>query len=255
VGELPPELYTSSTPTVLIVEDDAAVLELLKVSLEAEGLKVLTATSGEEGLKIAREKLPDLISLDIRLPDLDGYEVLQLLKRTPDTADIPVFIVSVVADRERGLSLGAMDYLIKPIDEGRLLELVHRALSSRGTIIVAHRDREILLQIRSALQSRGLAVRTTMRGDRAIRLASDLDPEVIAYDWKLPDIGGRQFIDKLKGNQRTTDLPIIVLLEDDDQNMGFTEFDTVEFIESPFDPEKLAEDISNRISDGVTSKE
>ena len=255
VGESPPELYTSSMPTVLIVEDDVEVLQMLKVTLEAEGLKVLTSTSGEEGLRLAREKLPDLISLDIRLPDLDGYEVLQLLKRTPDTADIPVFIVSVVADRERGLSLGAMDYLIKPIDEGRLLALVNRALTSRGTVIVAHRGREILLRIRSALQARGLVVRTTMRGDRALRLARELGPEVLAFDWKLPDIGGRQFIEQLKGDQRTADIPIIVMLEDDEYEMDVADFDEIQFVKSPFVPEKLAEDISNRVSDDITSKE
>jgi PAS domain S-box-containing protein len=257
MGELPPELYTSSTPTVLIVEDDAEVLQMLKVTLEAEELKVLTATSGEDGLRLAREKLPDLISLDIRLPDLDGYEVLQLLKRTPDTADIPVFIVSVVADRERGLALGAMDYLVKPIDESRLMELVNRALSSRGTVIVAHRDREILLQIRSALQSKGLAVRTTMRGDRALRLAREMVPHIILYDWHLPDIGGRQFIEQVKATQRIADLPIIVMLEQGEYSADITGFESekIKMVRFPLSPEKLAEDISKQVSDDSTSKE
>jgi len=259
LGELPPELYTSSTATVLVVEDDVGVLQMLKVTLEAEGLKVLTATSGEEGLRIAREKLPDLISLDIRLPDLDGYEVLQLLKRGIDTADIPVFIVSVVVDQERGLSLGAMDYLTKPIDENRLLEIVQRALSSRGTVIVAHRDREILLQIRSALQSRGLSVRTTMRGDRALRLARELAPEVIVLDWELPDIDGQQFVAHLKDDQRTSGIPIIIMLEDGDRAQtdlaGLELDDTVRLVKPPFALEKLAEDISNLVSDDDTSKE
>ncbi len=259
LGELPPELYTSSTATVLVVEDDVGVLQMLKVTLEAEGLKVLTATSGEEGLRIAREKLPDLISLDIRLPDLDGYEVLQLLKRGINTADIPVFIVSVVVDQERGLSLGAMDYLTKPIDENRLLEIVQRALSSRGTVIVAHRDREILLQIRSALQSRGLSVRTTMRGDRALRLARELAPEVIVLDWELPDIDGQQFVEHLKGDQRTAGIPIIIMLEDDGSAQpdlaGLELDDTVRLVKPPFALVKLAEDISNLVSDDDTSKE
>lgn len=259
LGELPPELYTSSTATVLIVEDDVEVLKMLKITLEAEGFKVITATSGEEGLRIAREKLPDLISLDIRLPDLDGYDVLQLLKRGSDTADIPVFIISVVADRERGLSLGAMDYLIKPIDENRLLEIVRRSLSSRGTVIVAHRDREILSQIRAALQSRGLSVRTTIRGDRALRLARELVPEAIALDWELPDMDGQKFIEQLKGNQRTADIPIFIMCEDDNRTQmdlaGLELDDTVHLVMLPFAPEKLAEDISNLVSDANTRKE
>jgi DNA-binding response OmpR family regulator len=258
VGDLPPELYTSSTATVLIIEDDIEILKMLQVTLEAEGLKTFTATSGEDGLRIAREKLPDLISLDIRLPDLDGYEVLQLLKRTPDTADIPVFILSVVDNRKRGLSLGAMDYLVKPFSEDKLMGVVRRALRSKGTIIVAHRDREILLHIRSALQSQGLAVRTTMRGDRALRLTRELVPEVVAFDLALPDIDGVQFIETLKSNQRTANIPIIVMFEDENRRMGLNSLEmdgTVRFVRSPFAVQKLAEDISNLISNDGLSKE
>ncbi len=124
IGELPPPLVARTPPTVLVVEDDVEVLKLLCVALEAEGIHVLTATSGEVALRVAREKLPDFISLDLRLPDLDGLEVLQLLKRDPETADIPVVIVSVVSDRERGQALGALDYLIKPVDGQRLLGMI-----------------------------------------------------------------------------------------------------------------------------------
>ncbi|MDF1512303.1 MAG: GAF domain-containing protein [Anaerolineae bacterium] len=255
LGEMPPELYTSSSPTILIVEDDIEVLHMLQVSLEAEGFKILTATSGVEGLRIAREKLPDLISLDIRLPDLDGYEVLQLLKRGADTADIPVFIVSVVSDRQRGLGLGAMDYLIKPIDEGRLLEIVHRALSSRGTIIAAHRDREILLHLRSALQARGFAVRTTMRGDRALRLSRELAPAVIAFDWGLLDIDGRKFLEQLKLDQRTRDVPVMVMVDQEHETDVAELGESVQLIESSFDPAKLAEEITNLVSDAENREE
>ena len=96
-----------------------------------------------------------------------------------------------------------------------------------------------------------------MRGDRALRLARELDPEVIAFDWKLPDIGGQQFIEQLKGNQRTVDIPIIVMLEQDEGEIDLSglELDTVHLVKSPFSPVKLAEDISNRVSDDVTSKE
>ncbi|TFG73554.1 MAG: GAF domain-containing protein [Anaerolineales bacterium] len=255
----PPELYTSLTPTVLIVEDDVDLLQMLKLTLEAEGYKVLTATSGEEGLRIAREKLPDLISLDIRLPDLDGYDVLQLLKRGSETADIPVFIISVVADRERGLSLGAMEYLVKPIDENRLLEIVKRALQPSGTVLVVHRDREILSRIRSALQALGLSVRTTLRGDRALRLAHDLVPEVIVFDWGLPDMPGLKFIRQLKDNQRTTGIHVMIMCEDDQlvqiDLTGFEDDDTVHWYIPPFVPAKLAEDISILVSVDDTSKE
>jgi CheY-like chemotaxis protein len=135
------------------------------------------------------------------------------------------------------------------------MDLVQRSLAARGTVIVAHRGREILLQIRSALQARGLAVRTTMRGERALRLARELDPEVIVFGWRMPDIDGRQFIEQLKNDHRTVDIPIIVMLENAEREKDLDAYNEVQFVKSPFDPAKLAEDISNRVSDDVARKE
>lgn len=101
---------------VLLVEDDPAVLDMYRLKLELDGYRVNTAPDGEEGLKRATESLPDIIFLDIRLPKMDGFEVLRRLRAQPSTRDIPVIILSNYGEEDlvsRGLKLGAHEYLIK----------------------------------------------------------------------------------------------------------------------------------------------
>jgi len=209
-GTAPEPLIAGRQHIVLVVEDDRDVAEMLRVTLEEESLEVLVATSGGEALRMARDRLPDLISLDIRLPDLDGWEVVQLLKRDPETADIPIVVVSVVPERERGMALGAFDYLPKPIDAQDLLSAVRRALDQQGTILVADADPETLDRVRMAMQQRGLRVRTTMRGERALRLAQDIRPAVVVLDLGLPDLDGYRVIRRLRHDQRTMHIPVVL---------------------------------------------
>jgi len=210
VGDLPPALVTTAVPTVMVVEDDAEVAKLLKLTIEAEGMQVLTALSGEEALRMARDELPDFISLDIRLPDLNGLDVLQLLKRDPETADIPVVIVSVVSDRERALSLGAIEYLAKPLEARKLVQVVRRTLLQRVLVVVAGVPKESVDRLREILQGHGIGIRATMRGDRALRLCRGLQPALLALDLGLSGLDGYQLVDRLRRSQHTAGIPIIV---------------------------------------------
>ncbi|MBN1247053.1 MAG: GAF domain-containing protein [Anaerolineae bacterium] len=210
VGEAPQSFVKPAAPQILVVEDDAEIAELLRVTFESEGFRVLVASSGEDALHLSRQEAPDFVSLDVRLPDLDGLEVLQLLKRDPATADIPVAIVSVAPERDRGMALGALAYLTKPLDAQKLLEIVKRALSQRETVIVAHSDREFLNRLRSVLQLRGLNVRTTMRGDRALQLAGDLQPRLVVMAYELPDMACRQLVDLMRRDRRTAEIPLVI---------------------------------------------
>src|SRR5262249_48837423 len=114
--------------TVLIVDDDPLVQQLMKSQLEQEGFRVLIAADGVTGLRLARENRPDTIILDIHLPRLDGWSVLSELKANPELESIPVIILSVEEQRSRGFSLGACEYLVKPVEPERLLQVVQRAI-------------------------------------------------------------------------------------------------------------------------------
>jgi CheY-like chemotaxis protein len=113
-------------PVVLVIDDDAASCDLLRRHLAAEGVAVVAAASGEEGLRLARKLRPAVVTLDVLMPGLDGWAVLAALKGDPATADIPVIMLTMLDDRGLGFSLGAADYLVKPIDRERLLAAVRR---------------------------------------------------------------------------------------------------------------------------------
>jgi len=119
---------------VLIIDDDLAVGSLIKINLEAEGYEAILALSGEEGLEKAKVNLPDLITLDVLMPEMDGFQVLGYLKRDEELNSIPVIMISVVNKirMKKGLQMGAADYLLKPIDFDELLNKIRRLEMNNG---------------------------------------------------------------------------------------------------------------------------
>jgi DNA-binding response OmpR family regulator len=118
--------------SVLVVDDDPVILRLLQVNFELEGIDVATAVDGEEGLKMAQSDRPDLVISDIMMPKVNGLELLAALRSSPDTASMPVILLSAkaqVADVQRGLELGADDYVTKPFDPLELIDRVYKVLA------------------------------------------------------------------------------------------------------------------------------
>lgn len=248
VGELPPKIIENPKTTILVVEDDRESADLLKIMLQQGDVEFLTATNGEDALRLAREKLPDLISLDIRLPGLDGFEVLQLLKRDPATADIPVIIITVSPDRERGLRLGAAAYFIKPLDEKRLREVIARVLDKQHPVVVADDNREVLDRLRGALQLQGLDVHTARCGERAIELVRDVEPAFVLVDQQLPDMDSARLLRQLKQVPHLAEIPAFVMTEDATLVGGNTRamktLESVHFPAKPFSVEDFAARLS-----------
>jgi len=114
---------------MLVIDDDPSVCELMTRLCGKEGYEVVTAGTGEEGLKLAREKQPNLITLDVVMPGMDGWAVLKSLKADPQLSAIPVVMITIADDRQRGMALGAADYLVKPVDRNLLAGVLeaHRA--------------------------------------------------------------------------------------------------------------------------------
>lgn len=259
VGQPPAGFGVNLGATILVVEDDPEVAELLRLTLEHEGHQVLLANTGEKALHLARTEQPDLISLDIRLPDLDGFEVLQLLKRNPDTAAIPVVIVSVVFDQDRGLRLGAVDYFSKPLDEPRLLTVINGVLASKGTVLVVDDDRDTLNLLRTALRAQGLQVRTATRGERALRVAQENPPALIMLDLKLPGMDGYQVLKALKQHPATANIPVVVMTGFADPADGvppeIEALGALRFVTKPFSMEELGAEISRLVEGAIGNKE
>ena len=197
---------------VLVVEDDLDIAQLISHHLTDKGYIVSTAGRAEEAFQAARTELPDLITLDIYLPGADGFELLQHLKSDETTADIPVVIVSVLADKNQGLRLGAVDYMTKPLDEQLLLNTVGRVLAGAGKVLVVDDDRDTQILLRQVLSNLGIDVRTTASGRRALELAQQDKFDLILLDLKLPGgMDGYQVLTQLKQNEQTAAIPVIVL--------------------------------------------
>lgn len=201
---------------VLVVEDDRDLALLLRRHLEAEGYQVLLAGSGEDALWLAREEQPQLITLDIMLPDRDGFAVLEQLKENPVTNPIPVIIVSVLTDPERGYALGAVDYVVKPFEEKKLVESVHNALAPREKgapvkLLVVDDDLDILNFLDQALSFHGYQVWTAVSGPEALERTEEVRPDLILLDIRMPGMDGYEVIRRLKGNEATRSIPIIVI--------------------------------------------
>ena len=126
--------------SVLVVDDDVMVQQLLKRQLEAEGFEVIVAADGMEGLKLARKFRPSLILLDVHLPKLDGWHVLSQLKADVALSYIPVVIISIEEERGRGFSLGACEYLVKPIEPERLVSVVRNTVAQGASDVLVVDD-------------------------------------------------------------------------------------------------------------------
>lgn len=140
-GESAVPVGDEETPLVLVVEDEGAAQELLVSHLEEAGYRVITVASGSEAVRAATDLQPDVITLDLLMPGKSGWQTLDELKKTPATAPIPVIIVSVVEERKKGLSVGATDYLVKPVSKERLLEAIRRVTAASGRRASGRRQR------------------------------------------------------------------------------------------------------------------
>ena len=211
---IPPQ----QAPLILVVDDDDAVRQVTTHFLAREGFAVATASGGREGLRLARELQPAAITLDIMMPDLDGWTVLAAIKGDPATAGIPVVLMTIVDERSRGYSLGAADYMVKPIDWIGLAGVLHGICDSSAgrNVLVVDDDEALRAGIRHALQRDGWQVAEAENGRVALeRLAQSAAPDVIVVDLVMPEMNGFELLDALRSSARWRDIPVLVLTAKD----------------------------------------
>ena len=198
--------------TVLIVDDDPAARDLLTTNLKAAGYRLLHAASGEEALKLARTARPDAITLDVVMPKMDGWAVLSALKADVELSDIPVVMVTVLAERGLGLSLGAVDVLTKPVDRGDLMAVLHRLLRREGPVLVVEDDAGARKMMRHTIERMGLTMAEAANGRSALEwLADGQTPAVVLLDLLMPEMDGFEFLDAFTARSEWRDVPVIVI--------------------------------------------
>jgi len=204
-----------------VVDDDPDAVNLLRLYLEAEGYSVTGAHDGETALQLAAELQPAVILLDILMPELDGFVVLEKLKANTATQNIPVVIVSILADQEKGLSLGAVDHLTKPIDRQHLLQSVRRLTGPAGlkgkfpSVLIVDDDKELADLVRIHLLGGGFWPICAYNGREAIEKVGEQIPDLIILDILMPEMDGFEVIKALKGNPLTRHIPVIILTAKD----------------------------------------
>jgi PAS domain S-box-containing protein len=205
----------ASGPLVLVVEDDGPTGNRLSHQLMQEGYRVARAASGEQALARAREMRPDVITLDILLPDEDGLKFLAQSKALPETRDIPVIIVSITDSRELGLNLGAVDWLVKPAKRDDFLAAVRRAIVGAGvsrvpTVLVVDDEPPTVELLTDMLSSQGFRVLSAHDGRKGILLARTHRPDLIVLDLVMPGLTGFDVVRELRDHPETREIPILI---------------------------------------------
>ena len=202
---------------ILVIDDDPEACEILERHLIRDGYSVVTAANGEQGLKLAHELQPAVITLDVMMPEMDGWSVLRALKADPVLRTIPVIMLTMIDDRMRGYSLGAVDYLTKPVDR----DMLHKALSryhtadetSRLLLIEDEADtREVMLRM---LEKAGWRVSEASNGQEALELMAIQQPQLILLDLLMPVMDGFSFLSAMRANREWRHVPVIVLTAKD----------------------------------------
>jgi GAF domain-containing protein/CheY-like chemotaxis protein/anti-sigma regulatory factor (Ser/Thr protein kinase) len=199
---------------VLVIDDEEAVRDLMQRFLTREGFGVRTAPSGAEGLRLAREIMPDAITLDVMMPGLDGWAVLAALKADPDLADIPVIMLTMLDDRNLGYTLGASEYLTKPLDRERLAAVLRKYRRDLPVLVVD--DDEPLRQLmRRILEREGFTVMEADNGRVALERAQEATPGLVVLDLMMPEMDGFEFVAEFRRHEAWRAIPIIVVTAKD----------------------------------------
>jgi CheY-like chemotaxis protein len=201
----------------LIIDDDNATHDLLERDLADQGYGVLHARGGREGLKVAKATRPDLITLDIIMPDLDGWSVLKALKDDPELREIPVVLATIMADRDLGFALGAADFVTKPFDRDLLVRAVnrHRRRDGSAQVLVVDDDAKSRDMLRRTLQKEGWSVAEAVNGREALGQLERSRPALVLLDLTMPEMDGFEVLEQMRREDAWRAIPVIVVTAKD----------------------------------------
>jgi len=199
--------------TVLVIDDDPTIQELVRRHLAKEGFRVRAASDGEAGLQLARELHPVAITLDVMMPGMDGWTVLQKLKAEPELANIPVIMLTIVADKSMGYALGASDYITKPVERSRLISVLrkYRPNQSLCRVLLVEDEPTTREMVRRTLEKENWVVTEAENGQIALERVAEQLPDLILLDLMMPEMDGFKFVSELRRNSAWRSIPIVVV--------------------------------------------
>jgi signal transduction histidine kinase/DNA-binding response OmpR family regulator len=216
-GDDDAESLPPGTSFVLVIDDDPVQRDLMQRFLGREGFHVLAAAGGEEGLRMARQMHPVAITLDVMMPDMDGWTVLAALKADPDLQDIPVIMLTMVDDPARGFKLGAAEYTTKPVNRGRLSRLIKKYTCAHPpcAVLVVDDDPAARARTRIILEKEGWRVSEAENGKVALECMEQERPVLVLLDLVMPEMDGFEFADRVRKHPEWRSVPIVVVTSHD----------------------------------------
>lgn len=211
------QLSLKSSNTVLLIDDDPITHDLIERFLTKEGFKVVTTTDPEEGIKLAKSIKPNAIILDVIMPKMDGWSVLNLIKSDPELNSIPVIMATIVQNQNLGYALGATDYITKPINSEQLKAVLqkYRFSTEHHLAMVVDDDTLNRQMLSNMLKKEGFEVIEAENGAKALALIEQQQPELILLDLMMPEVDGFEVTKTLKQNPQWREIPIIVITSKD----------------------------------------
>jgi PAS domain S-box-containing protein len=198
--------------TILVVDDEANIRRFLSHELKKRGYRILQAAGGNRAIELVRKHHPDLITLDVLMESMSGFDVTAVLKNDPATKDIPILIISVVEDKKRAFQLGVNDYLTKPFKIGDLVEKVNRLLrDAQKKILVVDDDKNLVKSLKYQLGKRGYSTSTAYNGKLALEKVESQLPDLILLDIRMPEMDGYEVMKALKDKSETAQIPILAM--------------------------------------------
>jgi len=245
--------HDSQNKSVLVIDDDQTARDLISDHLRQAGFSVITASGGHDGLKKAKEYRPIAITLDVMMPDLDGWNVMAALRSDVELADIPVVMATIVDEQRHGMALGAVAYLTKPIDRDKLTQIIRRfkAPAAPGRVFVVDDDPAQRERIRSWLEQAQWVLVEAENGQVALERLNDGLPDVMLLDLMMPKMDGFQVIAALQKHPVWRRIPVIVVTARDltaDERARLTNGIEAILLKETFSPANLIERVRDAIA-------
>jgi len=206
---------TTHGSKVLVIDDSEETRQLMEKILQDEGYNVITAIDGESGIRKAKQLEPFAILLDILLPDINGWNVLKRLKSMPETVDIPIIIISVLENSSKGISMGAIDFFVKPIEKEKLLDRLRKIsikpVEGPMRVLVVDDQPQAVKLVSTILTGEGYEVLKAYGGIEGLDMVRSEKPDLVILDLIMPDMSGIEVLTELKKDPTTRNVPVMIL--------------------------------------------
>jgi CheY-like chemotaxis protein len=251
-GVIPEDSALSDDPIIVAIDDDPEVIALLRDSLAPAHFRVVGALNGERGMELARILKPFAITLDIMMPEKDGWQVLREIKADPDLCRTPVIVMSIVSERSLGFSLGVTDYLVKPVDRRVLIDVLERLRERKSmqSALVVDDDYDARTLLADLLRSLGVHVRTCDTGASCIDMLQKEPTDLLFLDVTMPEHDVRRVLDFVSEDHRFENTRTVVVTRNDSNgdNHEWMRRAAAEVVYEGHDPEALLNDLRGALT-------